>query len=127
MSNDAGNTTSPTAVPADLKALLDQMRASGKDDGSIELAMAIASVSSKVTVTVGPLRVTPTDLFELTFNDPDVGITNAQMGDVKSNLAHLLPDIADDIARIPDDASAAIEDAQEFIRLALLKASRGGA
>jgi hypothetical protein len=120
MGNNAGSKPG-----ADLKTLLDQMRAPGTNDGSIELAMAIASVSAKVTVTARPLKVTPPDLFELTFNDPHVGITNTQMEDVKSNLAHLLPDIADDIARIPDDAGAAIEDVQEFIRLALLKASRG--
>lgn len=121
MNNKGGN-----APNGDLKTLLEQMRASGTDDGSIELAMAIAAVSTKVTVTA-PLKVTPPELFELTFNDPEVGITNAQMEDVKSNLSHLLPTITEDITRIPDDASASIADAQEFIRLALLKASRGGA
>jgi hypothetical protein len=126
MSNGEGNTKGPAGTAADLKKLLEHMRATGTDDGSIELAMAIASVTSKVTVALNPLRVEPDDLFELTFNDPTVGISNAQMADVKANLTFLLPEIADDIARIPEDASNEIEDVQEFIRLALLKSSRGG-
>lgn len=109
----------------DLKQLIAQMKAQGTDDGTIELAMAIAAVSSKVTLTASPLKVTPPDLFQLTFDDPKVGISNAQMESVKSNLASLLPEIAADIAQIPDNADAQIEDAHEFVRLALLKAARG--
>jgi len=126
MSNEEGKTSQPAHTAADLKKLLKQMRAARTDDGSIELAMAIASQTSKVTVAVNPLRIEPDDLFELAFNDPAVGITNAQMAKVKANLQFLLPEIASDIARIPEDASNEIEDVQEFIRLALLKSSRGG-
>jgi hypothetical protein len=126
MSNDAAKSTGPAGTAADLKKLLEHMRATGTDDGSIELAMAIASVTSKVTVAVNPLRVTPEELFELTFNDPEVGITNAQMKDVKANLTFLLAEIAEDIAQIPEDAGNDIEDVQEYIRLALLKSTRGG-
>lgn len=91
-------------------------------DGRLELALAIASTTNLVTVdtTVVPFATTPDDLFDRTFDDKLVGISDDQMPVVKANLSVLLPKIASDISQIPDNAASPIEKVAEFVRLSLL-------
>jgi len=95
-------------------------------DGRLELALAIASTTNLVTVdtTAVPFSTTPDDLFDRTFDDKLVGISDDQMPVVKANLSVLLPEIADDISQIPDNAATPIEKVAEFIRLSLLAHSK---
>lgn len=92
-------------------------------DGRLELALAIARTSDLVTVSTNPPAVDPDDLFDRTFNDNRVGIDDGQMSIFKAELARLLPEIQDEIARIPENANQLIRDVAEFVRLALLKDS----
>jgi hypothetical protein len=92
-------------------------------DGRLEVALAIARTSDLVTVVVQPPSVDPSDLFDRAFNDNKVGIDDGQMSIFKAELAKLLPEIASDISRIPENANQIIEDVAEFVRLALLKNS----
>jgi hypothetical protein len=91
-------------------------------DGSLQIALAIASVTTLVTVDTrqDPPAITPEDLGMLTFNDPAVGMTDEQVAIFKSNLEILLPQIAADIAEIPDNANQNIGDVAQFIQLALV-------
>lgn len=91
-------------------------------DGSLQIALAIASVTTLVTVdtTQSPPVITPEDLGMLTFNDPAVGMTDEQVAIFKSNLMIMLPEIADDIRQIPDNAHQNIGDVAQFIQLALV-------
>ena len=93
-------------------------------DGSLQVIIALASVTGLVTVdlTTSPPRTTPPNLGALTFNDPAVGLSNMQMAIFKGNLAALLPEIAADIVKIPENAALKIGDVAEFVRLALLAA-----
>jgi hypothetical protein len=95
-------------------------------DGRLELALSIASTSNLVTVdtTAVPFATTPDDLFDRTFDDKLVGISDDQMPVVKANLTVLLPEIADDISQIPENAATPIEKVAEFIRLSLLANSQ---
>lgn len=94
-------------------------------DGSLQVIMAIASCTSLVTVdlTRNPPRVTPPNLGSLRFNDPLVGLSNTQMAVFKANLAILLPLIAEDVAKIPENAGLKISSVANFVRVALLAAS----
>ena len=93
-------------------------------DGSLQVIMALVSVTGLVTVdlSTSPPRTTPANLGALTFNDPTVGLSNMQMAIFKGNLAALLPQIAADVAKIPENAALKIGDVAEFVRLALLAA-----
>lgn len=95
-------------------------------DGRLELALAISSTSNLVTVdtTAVPFATTPDDLFDRTFDDKLVGISDDQMPVVKANLSALLPEITDDIAQIPENAATPIEKVAEFVRLSLLAQSK---
>ncbi|MGO9085915.1 MAG: hypothetical protein ACLQBK_11865 [Candidatus Sulfotelmatobacter sp.] len=95
-------------------------------DGRLELALAIASTTNLVTVdtTSVPFATTPDDLFDRTFDDKLVGVSDDQMPVVKANLTVLLPEIADDISQIPDNAATPIEKVAEFVRLSLLAHSQ---
>ena len=92
-------------------------------DGGLEIAIAIASVSSLVTVDASqdPFAVDPTDLGDRTFADPRVGISSEKMAIFKSNLKRLLPQIAADLAQIPEHADLRIADVAEFIHLSLMR------
>ena len=91
-------------------------------DGSLQVILAIASVTTLVTVdtTRVPPRINPPDLGQLTFNDAKVGLSNSQMAIFKANLSTLLPEIAADVAEIPENAGLKISAVADFIRLALL-------
>jgi hypothetical protein len=90
-------------------------------DGRLEVATAIADTTDLVTVdpTTEPFTTNPADLFELRFNDNQVGIDNNQMRLFKASLEELLPEITSSIERIPNNANLVIEDVAEFVMLAL--------
>ena len=114
---------SATAATRALDRLIsDKERAIG--DGSLQVILAIASVTSLVTVDTSttPPTLQPPDLGQRTFNDVKVGMSNTQMAIFKANLTTLLPEIAVDIARIPENAALKIADVAKFVRLALLAA-----
>jgi hypothetical protein len=117
----AAASTSPKAASASLDRMIDtKERAVG--DGSRQVIIAIAMVTNLVTIdlTKKPPKVVPANLGALTFNDAKVGMSNGQMPIFKGNLAALLPEIDDDIARIPDNAGLQIGKVADFVRLSLL-------
>ena len=84
------------------------------NDGGREVALAIASVTSQVTVTVDP-----DNLFtERTF--ASVGVTINTMAGVKDALKGTLPEIAVKIDQIPTDPNQNVGEVAEFVRLCLL-------
>jgi hypothetical protein len=92
-------------------------------DGRLEVATALAMTSDLVTVDArqDPFTTKPPDLFPLTFNSDLVGITTADLvRTFFANLKALLPEIASDIDRIPENPSAVIRDVARFVRLALV-------
>ena len=109
------------AAEKTLQGLIAEKRQS-VGDGSLQVIIAIASTTALVTVdlTTSPPRTKPANLGALTFNDPAVGLSNMQMAIFKGNLAVLLPQIAADVARIPENAALRVGDVAEFVRLALL-------
>ena len=125
----AGPKTMPTSPkPEDvLHAAIAEMRSHlFIRDGRLEVALAIASVSEKVKVSTAnteplPFRTRPADLFDRTFNDAAVGVSDAEIKEFKANLAALLPEIKDRIRDgVPEHAVLPIEQVAELIRLALL-------
>ena len=90
-------------------------------DGAIQIVIAIASVTTLVTVDTSqdPPAFEPSDLGTLTFGDPRVGMTDQGVAIFKANLKILLPQIADDIDQIPDNASLNIADVARFVQLSL--------
>jgi hypothetical protein len=112
--------TTPAAERTLDRMIAEKQQAVG--DGSLQVILAIASCTSLVTVdlTKTPPKITPPNLGTLTFNDPTVGLSNTQMAIFKANLAALLPEIAADIAQIPENAGLKISAVATFVRLALL-------
>ena len=97
--------------------------------GRREVAEAVAAVSGLVEVTLQgtSFTVIPEDLFDRTFNDPEVGIDDERMTDFKESLKVLLSNkgISDTIDRIPENANIKIREVAEVVRLALaLKAAQ---
>jgi hypothetical protein len=90
-------------------------------DGALQVVIAIASVTTLVTVdtTQDPPVFQPEDLGALTFGDPRVGLTDAGVAIFKANLKVLLPQIEDDIDQIPDNANLIIGDVARFVQLSL--------
>lgn len=90
-------------------------------DGSIQVVIAIASVTTLVTVDTSrnPPAFDPDDLGSLTFGDPRVGLTDEGVAIFKANLKMLLPSIGDDIDRLPDNADLNIGEVAKFIQLSL--------
>jgi hypothetical protein len=90
-------------------------------DGRLEVATAIADTSDLVTVdpTTDPFSTVPDDLFDRKFNDNRVGIDDSQMRLFKASLEQLLPEITNDIERIPENSNLLIDDVAEFVRIAL--------
>lgn len=91
-------------------------------DGALQVVIAIASVTSLVTVdtTQDPPAIDPADLGTLTFGDPRVGLTDEGVAIFKANLKILLPQIAADIDQIPDNANLNIGDVAKFVQLSLM-------
>jgi len=94
-------------------------------DGAIQIVIAIASVTTLVTVdtTQDPPVFDPSDLGSLTFGDPRVGLTDQGVAIFKANLKTLLPQISADIDQIPDNANLNIGDVARFVQLSLQTAS----
>src|SRR6266567_8562370 len=117
---------SPTDVPQHLvqiNRLIAAKQASLEpDDGRLQVALAIAATTNLVTVdtTTTPFETDPNDLFDRTFNDQKVGLSDDQMAVFKANLTVLLPSIASDIDQIPENAALPIEKVARFVKLALL-------
>jgi hypothetical protein len=90
-------------------------------DGAIQVVIAIASVTTLVTVdtTQVPPAFDPSDLGELTFGDPRVGMSDEGVAVFKANLKILIPEIAGDIDQIPDNANLNIGDVARFVQLSL--------
>jgi hypothetical protein len=105
----------------ELMAALIKKKEAAVTDGAIQVVMAIASVTTLVTVdtTKNPPVFEPDDLGSLTFGDPRVGLTNEGVSIFKANLKILLPTIADDIDEIPDNANLNIGDVAKFVQLSL--------
>ena len=113
---------SATQAQARLEALISE-REAVVGDGSLQVVIAIASVTTLVTVDTAqrPPVVTPANLGALTFNDPQVGMSNAQVAIFKANLKLLLPQISADIDLIPDNANLQIAQVAKLVRLSLLQ------
>ena len=95
-------------------------------DGRVQIGLAIAAVSSLVTIdasTIPPTSI-PANLFTLTFDDKSVGISGDQMPAFYANLALLLPTIVADIQQLEtttdDNPSLPIEQVAQFVRLSLV-------
>jgi len=119
--------TNPAAgvKPAAATALLKKMIAAKEaviTDGALQVCRAIAAVTNLVTVdaTKDPFEVCPADLFERTFDDPKVGMSNEQMSSFKDNLTQLLPQISGAISEIADNAGLRIGDVADFVTDALV-------
>lgn len=110
-----------SAGARDVMAALIKKKQESVTDGAIQVVMAIASVTSLVTVdtTQDPPAFDPDDLGTLTFGDPRVGLTNEGVAIFKANLKILLPTIKDDIDEIPDNADLNIGDVAKFVQLSL--------
>jgi hypothetical protein len=111
----------PAATAQEALAALIREKQAGITDGAIQVVIAIASVTTLVTVdtTQDPPAFDPDDLGSLTFSDPRVGLTDEGVAIFKANLKMLLPQIADDIDQIPDNADLNIGDVAKFIQLSL--------
>ena len=113
--------TTSASGARDVMAALIKKKQESVTDGAIQVVMAIASVTTLVTVdtTQDPPAFEPDDLGTLTFGDPRVGLTDEGVAIFKANLKILLPTIADDIDEIPDNANLNIGDVAKFIQLSL--------
>jgi hypothetical protein len=113
--------TASASGAREVMAALIRKKQAAVTDGAIQVVMAIASVTSLVTVdsTQDPPAFEPDDLGSLTFGDPRVGLTNEGVAIFKANLKILLPTITDDIHEIPDNASLNIGDVAKFVQLSL--------
>jgi len=122
-------TSKKRGSPSALDRLTVAKAATLATDGRLEVALAIASVTSLVTVDASthPFMTSPDDLFDLTFDDTKVGLDADQMRIFKAALARLLPQIAADVAQVPENPAESIEKVAEFIRLSLLSARTSSA
>jgi hypothetical protein len=113
--------TTSASGARDVMAALIKKKQESVTDGAIQVVMAIASVTTLVTVdtTQDPPAFEPDDLGTLTFGDPRVGLTDEGVAIFKANLKILLPTIADDIDELPDNANLHIGDVAKFIQLSL--------
>ena len=111
---------------AKLAGLIQEKKTLTTTDGALQVALAIASVTTLVTVdaTQDPFVVDPEDLGSLTFGDPKVGMSDEQVAIFKGNLKVLLPHISKDIDQIPANASLLIGDVAEFVRVSLLSPAK---
>jgi hypothetical protein len=113
--------SAPAETAREALAALIRAKQATITDGAIQVVIAIASVTTLVTVdtTQNPPAFDPDDLGSLTFGDPRVGLTDEGVAIFKANLRMLLPQIAEDIDRIPDHADLNIGDVAKFIQLSL--------
>lgn len=91
--------------------------------GRLEVAIAVGKTTHLVSVdtTTTPFTTVPANLFDRQFNDDRVGIDDQQMAQFKARLAILLPEIGEDISKIPENSNQEIGDVAFFVRLALFR------
>jgi hypothetical protein len=90
------------------------------EKASLAVATALSSVSALVRIdSVQPLKISPPDLFNLTFKESGV-VDDASMELFKQSLATLLPEIREDIQRMPSNVNTRIGDVLAYIRASLL-------
>jgi hypothetical protein len=90
--------------------------------GSIQVIIALASVTTVVTIntSVKPPAIQPPNLGEKTFKD--VGLDDDGVAVFKENLKVLLDFIPGEIDKLPDNSNVKISKVMEFIRLSILAA-----
>jgi hypothetical protein len=105
------------------RTVADISHASATTDGRLEIAEAISTTTTKVSVdpTTTPFTTKPDDLFDLTFNDDNVGIDDEDLMKVfKAFLKRRLPSIAQLIEdKIPANPNLEIELVAQFVFAAL--------
>src|SRR5690242_4651055 len=88
-------------------------------DGRLQVAQAIADVTQKVHVDAqtDPPTVTPGNLFDLVFSDPNVGIDDESlMRAFKAHLERRLPSIGQAIeTNVPANPALQIEMVAQFV------------
>ena len=93
------------------------------EDGRLEVAEAIAMTSQKVSVDIStvPFTISPPNLFDLTFNDPNVAIDDEfLMRSFKAQLEKKLSTIAASIEQnVPANPALEIELVAQFVSAAL--------
>jgi hypothetical protein len=101
------------------RIVADIAHSSETPDGRLEVAQAIASTTKKVSVdpTTVPFTTRPDNLFDLTFNDDNVGIDDEDLMKVfKAFLKKGLPSIAQLIEdKIPANPNLEIELVAQFV------------
>lgn len=112
------------AAPPDPLTLLDRAaRRRDASDGALELAVALASLTTLVQVDLRPtpFRAEPADLFDRTFSS--VGLNEDQMGFLREQLKLSLPAIAAELdtnSQVLDQPAHRIGDYAQFLKVALL-------
>jgi hypothetical protein len=126
-SGDA-RTEQHAAVQAFDRLVGERAQRAQRHQGGLQVALALASVTSKVRVdtTADPFRTTPADLFARRFDDPRVGLDDGGMVAFLANLQSQLPAIAPDIAQLPASAKVKIGDVANFVGLSLTATRREG-
>lgn len=111
-----------TGAARELERMTANKQLQGPSDGRLEVALAVAATSKGVRVdaTHHPFMVDPENLFDLSFNDPRVGISDSGISAFKACLGLLLPDVVEDIEELPDSSDLVIEDVAEYVRVSLL-------
>ena len=110
------------AAAQEVMATLIKAKEAAVGDGSLQVLLALASVTTLVTVdaTTSPPTVEPENIGALTFGDPAIGLTHDGVAIFKANLKALLPEIATEIDKIPDNANLNIADVARFVQLSLM-------
>lgn len=120
--------SSRTGVNRDFEAeVAANLNAGPSADGRLEVAEALAMTSQKVSVDIStvPFTTVPPNVFDLTFNDPQVAIDDQfLMRSFKAQLEKKLPSIAASIEQnVPANPALEIELVAQFVSAAL---SSGG-
>jgi hypothetical protein len=112
-----------TGVNRDFERIVAGAQGIQTTDGRLEIAEAIAATTTKVSVdpTTSPFSTTPDNLFDLTFNDPNVGIDDENLMAVfKAFLERRLPTIAQSIeSKVPANPNLDIDLVAQFVFAAL--------
>jgi serine protease AprX len=126
--NGGARTGQHAAVEAFDRLVGERALRAQRHQGGLQVALALASVTSKVRVdtTADPFQTTPADLFARRFDDPRVGLDDRGMAAFLANLRSQLSAIASDIARLPASAKVRIGDVANFVVLSLTATRREG-
>lgn len=121
-------TEQDAAVQAFDRLVGERAQRAQRHQGGLQVALALASVTSKVRVdtTADPFQTTPADLFARRFDDPRVDLDDRGMVTFLANLQSQLPATASDIAQLPASAKIKIGDVAHFVGLSLTATRREG-